>query len=136
MDLYEKVVTVGEDDLDDLLHVNNVRYVEWIQEISKEHWEERASEKIKNEAVWVVLSHQIQYRNEARLGDNVIIKTYITDTKGAVSVRAVKMYLAEKDILLVESSTEWCLLNASTLRPMRISQEIRSFFESNSKKTP
>ena len=132
MDLYEKVVVVRKEDLDDLHHVNNVRYVEWIQDISKDHWEARASENVKNKVVWVVLSHNVQYRNEAKLGDTVRIKTYIADTKGPISVRAVEMHLADRDTLLVESKTEWCLLNASTLKPMRISEEIRSFFEGDS----
>lgn len=134
-DLFEKVIVVSDDDLDDLHHVNNVRYVEWIQDISREHWEARASEKVQNEVVWVVLSHHVQYRNEARLGDSVRIKTYIADTKGPISVRAVEMYIADTDTLLTESKTEWCLLNASTLKPMRISEEIRSFFEGDPKKT-
>lgn len=131
MDIFEKSVTVRKDDLDQLEHVNNVKYVEWIQEVSKEHWEKRVSERIKKEVVWVVLSHHVQYKGQARFGDRILIRTFITETKGAISVRAVEMRNADTNALLVESKTEWCLLSAAQLKPMRISEEIRSLFEIN-----
>ena len=129
MKTFQKTVQVSQEDLDDLKHVNNIRYIEWIQDISKEHWETAVPVDQRNEAIWVVVSHHIQYRGEARLGDTVEIKTYIAETRGPLSIRAVKMYLSGTDVLLVESRTEWCLLNATTLKPMRISKELRSFFE-------
>ena len=36
MESYEKRIRVSENDLDELKHVNNVRYVQWIQDISKD----------------------------------------------------------------------------------------------------
>lgn len=38
MKTYSEAFDVVPNDLDDLNHVNNIRYVEWIQEISKRHW--------------------------------------------------------------------------------------------------
>ena len=133
MDYFEKSITVSENDLDDLRHVNNIRYIDWIQDISKEHWEKRVSQAIRDEVVWVVRSHHVEYRNEARLGDVIKIRTYIAETRGAISVRAVEMYLADSKKELIRSRTEWCLLNAKSFKPMRISEEIRSFFNEDSK---
>ena len=133
MDFHEKTLVVQQGDLDDLNHVNNVRYLEWIQDISKEHWELNVPAMVKQDLVWVVSSHYIQYKGEAKLGDTIHLRTYIADTKGAISVRAVEMRHAETGKILVESKTEWCLLNANTFKPMRISEEIRSFFNEDSK---
>ncbi len=132
MNSHEKMLVVEQGDLDDLNHVNNVRYLEWIQDISKEHWELNVPATVKQDLVWVVSSHYIQYRGEAKLGDTIHLRTYIAETKGAISVRAVEMRHAETGKTLVESKTEWCLLNAKTFKPMRISQEIRSFFNEDS----
>ncbi len=129
MKSYQKTVQVTQDDLDDLNHVNNIRYIEWIQDISKEHWETTVPPHQREDIIWVVVSHNIQYRGEARLGDVVEIKTYIAETRGPLSIRAVEMHLSGTEVLLVESHTEWCLLNATKLKPMRISKELRSFFE-------
>ena len=111
MEVFEKTIKVQEGDLDDLNHVNNVRYVQWMQDIAKEHWQAKAPEELVNTTVWVVLTHHITYKSAAKLNDNILIKTYIAKSKGPVSVRVVEMYNKENKQLLVKSKTEWCLLN-------------------------
>ena len=39
MKILEQEITVSKNDLDDLNHVNNVVYINWIQEIAKNHWD-------------------------------------------------------------------------------------------------
>lgn len=128
MEYFEKTITVSEDDLDDLNHVNNVRYVQWIQDISKEHWQSTAPLKIQDGVIWVVLNHNISYKSAAVLGDIIKVRTHIDHSRGATSVRVVEMYAAKTNLLLLRSKTEWCLLNKKTLRPTRITDEIKSFF--------
>ena len=124
-----KTITVKEEDLDDLKHVNNVRYVQWIQDISKEHWEKRVPDKLKKEVIWVVQNHNITYKGAATLGDVISLKTFIAATKGATSHRIVEMRNKNTGELLLESKTAWCLLHPKTFRPMRISGEISAIFE-------
>lgn len=128
MEVFEKTIKVQEGDLDDLNHVNNVRYVQWMQDIAKEHWQAKTPEELVNTTVWVVLTHHITYKSAAKLNDNILIKTYIAKSKGPVSVRVVEMYNKENKQLLVKSKTEWCLLNSETFKPMRISPEIERIF--------
>lgn len=125
---FEITRVVNKEDLDDLDHVNNVRYVQWIQDISKAHWQSRAPEALKTQAIWVVKQHLIEYKNSAKLGDTIIMRTYIKKSEGAITTRVVHMDNMKSKLPLLRSATEWCLLNASTLRPMRISDEIRSIF--------
>lgn len=128
MESYEKRIKVSKKDLDDLDHVNNVRYVQWIQDISKEHWQTVAPNAMQAGILWVVKKHTIDYLSSAVLGDEILARTYIADTKGAISVRCVEMYHHETNRLLVRSLTEWCLLNALTLKPIRISEAIKNIF--------
>ena len=123
MNRFKKEIIVSEDDLDDLNHVNNVRYVQWIQDISKEHWQAKASSQMRKEVIWVVLSHHIDYKNAAVLNDPII-----ESSSGAKSVRVVEMHHASTKKLLVRSSTEWCLLNSESFRPVRIPEEIKEIF--------
>ncbi len=127
---FEKIVKVSQNDLDNLDHVNNVRYVQWIQDISKEHWETKAPKATRNNMVWVVKQHLVDYKNAAKLGDVILMRTHISNTEGAISTRVVEMYNNQTKTLLVHSRTEWCLLNATSLRPMRISEEIQNVFAS------
>lgn len=125
---YQKTIFVQADDLDELKHVNNVRYVQWIQDISREHWLAKAPESMRLRVIWVVMHHDITYKNSAQLGDRIEVRTYIEKSRGATSVRVVEMHDAASGSLLVRSSTEWCLLNKNSLKPMRISQEIKQLF--------
>ncbi len=133
MESYQKTIRVTAEDLDDLQHVNNVRYLEWIQDISKEHWMLKAPEKVKNEVVWVVLSHHISYKKAAFLGEELVLKTHVADNSGVTSKRVVEITHPERG-LLVRSETDWCLLNAGTLRPMRIPDSIKILFNSTEDK--
>ncbi|WP_425237357.1 acyl-CoA thioesterase [Ulvibacterium sp.] len=128
MRAFEKTITVIPEDLDDLNHVNNVRFVQWIQDVSKEHWQKVATPVMQKDVVWVVMNHNITYKNAAKLDDVVRIRTHIAQSRGATSVRAVEMYNDKTNELLLRSTTEWCLLNGITLRPMRISQDIIQLF--------
>ncbi len=119
---------VEQADLDELQHVNNVRYVQWIQDISRAHWESIAPEEIRKTAIWVVRQHLIQYRNAAKLGDTLRMQTYIKKSEGAISTRVVEMEDLSSGKPIVRSETEWCLLDSHTYRPMRISEEIRAVF--------
>ncbi|WP_419211705.1 acyl-CoA thioesterase [Maribacter sp. X9] len=125
---YTKELLVAPDDLDDLNHVNNVRYVQWIQDISKEHWQTKASEQIQEEYIWVVLTHYIEYKSAAVLNDPITLETHIASSSGAKCTRIVEMVHSETKTLLVRSSTEWCLLHRNSLRPTRISDEIKAIF--------
>lgn len=128
MQIFEKTLKVKSHDLDNLDHVNNVRYVQWIQDISEAHWESRAPEDMKASSVWVVVKHVVHYKNAAKLGDEVHIKTYIKKSEGVISTRVVEMRNKTTDALLITSETDWCLINALTHKPMRINESIRSLF--------
>ena len=128
MEIFEKLITVTQDDLDELNHVNNVRYVQWTQDIAKEHWMQYASEEIRNDFFWVLLSHHIEYKNPAILNDIVKLKTYVIKAEGVTSTRVVEMYHSKTNKLLVKSETHWCLISSKTLRPTRINSVIADLF--------
>ncbi|WP_339709940.1 thioesterase family protein [uncultured Kriegella sp.] len=128
METYDKKITVMTDDLDELDHVNNVRYVQWIQDISKEHWQSAAPAEMQNGVIWVVMNHNITYKNSAKLNDVITIKTHIAKSKGATSTRVVEMYNDKTNQLLLHSVTTWCLLNNKTFKPARISETIKQVF--------
>ncbi|TLP81309.1 acyl-CoA thioesterase [Maribacter sp. ACAM166] len=128
MAIFKKDLIVSVDDLDDLNHVNNVRYVQWIQDISKEHWQAKATEQMQEETIWVVLSHHIEYKTAAVLNDPITMTTFIASSSGAKSTRVVEMRNRKTKKILVRSSTEWCLLNSKTYRPVRIPDEIKDIF--------
>ena len=128
MDILFKEIIVTKEHLDELQHVNNVQYVQWLQDIAKEHWYKNSTEEINNKYFWVVASHHIDYKNSAVLHDVITIKTYVSESKGVISTRIVEMTNAKSNKLIVKAKTEWCLINSKTLKPSRIGSEIASLF--------
>ncbi len=120
--------TVKKEDLDELQHVNNVRYVQWVQDIAKQHWETWASKSLRTTYVWVVLSHQITYKASAVLNDNLRICTYVATSEGVTTERIVEFYRESDHKLLVKAKTLWCLLHADRKKPCRIPDDIYSLF--------
>ena len=78
--------------------------------------------------IWVLLSHHIDYKSAAKLNDEIHLKTYVTRSEGVTSTRIVEMYHKETGKLIVKSETIWCLLDAPTKKPKRISTEIAAVF--------
>ena len=128
-ELYQKHINVSEDDLDDQEHVNNVRYVQWIQDVAQEHWETRASEEQKAGLAWVVVRHEIDYKREALLNDEILLETRIIDTTHVTSLREVIIKNNNSGKLLAKAKTTWCLLDQKTKKPQRISDELKQIFQ-------
>lgn len=131
MQPYSIRLTVTENDLDDLLHVNNVRYLDWIQRISKKHWQHKADPSLQKEFVWVVRKHIIIYHSAAKLDDQLVLETEIINSKGPISVRRVIIRDHKTDKLVVTSETDWCLINPESMKPVRIPDSIKILFKSN-----
>lgn len=118
---------VIEDEIDTLNHVNNVVYVQWIQEISTKHWNDLTKDNSSLDFVWVVTRHEIDYKGQAILGDKITFKTWVGKTTGVTSIRHVEIY--KGSLLLVKAQTVWCMLHAKTLRPTRITESVLKILE-------
>ncbi len=129
MEIFEKNIQVTESHLDDLNHVNNVTYLQWVQDMAEAHWSKRSTPEINAAVYWVVLSHYIEYKRPAFLGETVLGRTFVVKSDGFRSERHVEFH--RDGVLLVKAKTEWCLIDRKTHRPKRISDEIRDLFHSD-----
>ncbi len=128
MKVFESRVIVAQTDIDDLNHVNNVVYLQWVQDVATAHWQSLASDDMLKKYSWVVLKHEIEYIGQAFLQDELWIKTWVQHSEGVRSERHVEFYNQKTKKLLVRAKTSWCLLEAGTLRPRRIEEEILQLF--------
>jgi acyl-CoA thioester hydrolase len=126
--VFMHTITITPEDIDDMNHVNNVVYVRWVQDAAAAHWNALASVELKRRYAWVVLRHEIDYKNSAKLGDPVKAETWVSSCEGVRSVRNVRLSHGESGIIFAEAVTMWCLLDAVTKRPKRIDVDITSIF--------
>ncbi|WP_228410862.1 acyl-CoA thioesterase [Chryseobacterium taklimakanense] len=74
--IHSKIIEVDEGHLDEFNHVNNVQYVQWVEEIAKEHWELVKADTPYPNDFWVMADHHIQYKKQVYKGDDLKILTY------------------------------------------------------------
>jgi acyl-CoA thioester hydrolase len=128
MKKYHKDLVVTAVDLDALQHVNNVRYLEWVQEVSKEHWEELALPGWDDKYLWVVKSHAITYHRPALEGMVLRLSTSVPEARGALCRRVVEVEEKNTGLRIADCTTEWVLLDRNGGRPIRMPEEVRLAF--------
>ncbi|MDC8005977.1 thioesterase family protein [Aureisphaera galaxeae] len=109
-------------------HVNNLAYLQWCLDAAESHWEQNASEEMRSQYVWYVLNHNIDYKASAFEGDELEIKTWVAYAEGVKSERHYEILNANTGRILVTAKTLWCFLNAKSLKPTKIPEEIRNLF--------
>lgn len=128
MKIYEQILQVKPDDLDELNHVNNVRYIEWVNDVAKAHWTKLATQDMLQNYFWVLINHHITYKSQAILNDNILLKTFVKSSEGVTSTRIVEIYNNDTQKLLATSETKWCFMDAKAKKPARITSEIINLF--------
>ena len=121
-------VKVLPEHIDTIGHVNNVQYLNWVQDAAYAHWEELIKKTNKPHGIWVVRSHSITYKNPAIKDDILTLKTFVKQSRGVLSERIVEIYNADQK-LLAQCSTHWCYLNITTHQIQKIPQVIIDLFE-------
>ena len=122
MAFFETNYTVKSSHIDELNHVNNVVYLQWIQDIANLHWTQLKKSEDTTDYVWVVIRHEIDYVGQALLGDSIVAKTWVGKTGGIRSIRHVEFYKNNK--LIVKAQTMFCLVNSKSFKPTRITDQI------------
>lgn len=115
---YSYTRSVSKDEIDALNHVNNICYVQWVQEAAETHWNELCQGLYDQQYVWIVLKHEIDYFASSKLHDLIHIKTWVEESYGVKSIRIVEIYKDQE--LLVRAKTTWCLLERASMKPARI----------------
>ena len=129
-EIFEQTIKVTKADLDDLQHVNNVRYVQWMEDIAKAHWNARASDEIKENYFWIVIRHEIDYKGQAFLGDEILLQTYVGQHTHVTSQRMVNILNKKTREVLIKAKSTWCLMDYKTKKPVKISEEmVRVFYK-------
>jgi acyl-CoA thioester hydrolase len=120
--------TAAPADIDELGHVNNAVWVQWVQRLSVSHWEAVAPPEHQAAHVWVVTRHAIDYRGNLRAGESVTGETWVPDPpKGARFDRHFRFVGADGKTL-VDGVSTWALLDRATGRLLRIRPEFAAPF--------
>ena len=72
--VFEHAFQVSREDIDRLGHVNNVVYLRYAQDAATAHWYAAVSREHRDNMVWVVRRHEIDYLKPALENDELVAR--------------------------------------------------------------
>lgn len=125
---FTRTYTADPAHIDELGHVNNSVWVQWIQDLATAHWDAAADPVHRDQFFWVVIRHEIDYRGNIAEGEHATGTTWIDGApRGAKSVRAVEFADAAGK-KLVSARTTWAIMDRESGRLARVRPEILAPF--------
>lgn len=117
---------VKKEHLDEQNHVNNVVYVQWIQDVAVAHWQNVTTEEVQKKFTWFLLRHEIDYKQQSFEGDVITVTTWVGRATKVTCERFTEINC--KETLIVKAKSNWCMLDTIFKRPTKINDEIREIF--------
>jgi acyl-CoA thioester hydrolase len=127
--IFEYAITVTELHLDELNHVNNVVYVQWMQEAAGKHWNSVSAAATEEQVVWMVRRHEIDYLNQAFSGDVLRMRTWTGDYSAVTWNRHYEIVREADGKKIITAKSAWILLDKITGRPKRLDESILGRFD-------
>ena len=76
----------------------------------------------------MVLRHEIDYKHPARLGDQIMARTWVGAASRLRFERHTELLRAADRCLLARAHTLWCPIDATTRKPVSVGPEVRARF--------
>jgi acyl-CoA thioester hydrolase len=128
--IYTYTFAVPPEAIDGNGHVNNVYYVQWMQEAAVRHYAALGGVPPMQVvgATWVVRSHQIEYLAPAFAGDEIEVRTWVVNLRRVRSLRRYEFLRRTDGRLLAKGETDWVFVEASTGRELAIPETVSRLF--------
>lgn len=128
---YTRSFQVRQYELDRFSHVNNAVYLNYLQQAAIEANEVVGYSPQRYQELgftWVASKTIIEYNQPLYYGDNVTLETWISAYKRIQAAREYRITKPDTNEIVAVASTNWVLLNATTLKPIRIPPELIDLF--------
>ena len=136
--IYSKTSIIPANAIDENGHVNNVAYVQWMQDIAVEHYESIGGTNPMQlvGATWVVREHRIEYLLPAFANEEVEIRTWVENIRRVRSLRKYEFIRTSDGKVLVRGETDWVFVDVQTGTPRAIPDEVSKVFAAAQAKSP
>jgi len=128
--IYTYQFTIPPETQDENGHVNNVHFVQWMQDAAIRHYEHMGGRQPTQAigATWIVRSHQVEYLVPAFAGDRIEARTWVATLRRVRSLRRYEFVRVRDGKLLVRGQTDWVFVNAETGQLMTVPDHITALF--------
>jgi acyl-CoA thioester hydrolase len=127
--IYTKTITIPKSAIDGNGHVNNVTYVQWMQDIAVEHYASIGGIEAQGpDSTWVIRKHSIEYFLPAFEGEEIEIHTWVENLRKVRSLRMYEFVRKSDGKVLVKGETDWVFMDVKTGRVKAIPKEVENIF--------
>ena len=128
--IYLKTIIVPESVIDENNHVNNVAYVQWMQDIAVEHYASIGGIQAQgDDATWFVREHKIEYLAPAFAGEEIEVRTWVENVRRVRSLRKYEFVRRSDGKVLVRGETDWVFVDVKTGAPRAIPEHVSNVFD-------
>ena len=121
---FEMAFTVGPEHIDELGHVNNAVWVQWIQQVAVAHWEAVADAAHQDAYFWVIVRHEIDYLRPAVEGDRVVGRTWVGEARKGARFDRHMEFTGNDGRFCVRARTFWAIIDKASGRPLRVPPQV------------
>ena len=125
--IYQFEIDVTAQDVDLNGHVNNVVYIQWMQDAAIAHARVSGCTKASQAvgATWVVRTHHIEYLSPLFAGNKVTVVTWPANFQRVRSKRKYKFVRVNDGAVIARAETDWVFVNVKTGKPQSIPEEVK-----------
>ena len=124
---YVEKVTVQASDIDEFGHTNNVRYLQWLENVA---WAHSVSLKLSMDDYrrlgcgCVARKHELEYLAPTFAGEELWLGTWVQENDGKLSMWRAYQILRPKDgRTVLRGRTHWVCVDLTTGKPRRMPRE-------------
>jgi acyl-CoA thioester hydrolase len=126
--IFTYTITVPKSVIDEYGHVNNVIFVQWMQDAAIRQGESIPEYKQPENTGWYVREHQIEYFSPAYLGDKIEVRTWLSEMKRVRALRKYEFIRKADGKVIAKGETLWIFVELTTGRPIAIPHAIQALF--------
>ncbi len=120
-------IVVPQEAIDSNGHVNNVQYVQWMQDAALAHsaslgWPTERYAALQR--TWIIRSHSIEYFHSAYQGELLYVDTWVSTFQRIKSLRKFRFFRPADKVVLAKASTLFIFCDTINGKPASIPPEV------------
>ncbi|MEC7118818.1 MAG: thioesterase family protein [Pseudomonadota bacterium] len=124
--VFSQLITVQPEQIDGLGHVNNVVYLQWVEQVAWQHSQALGLDLAayqRLDAAMVAREHHLTYLAACFALEVIELRTWLAERDAVNLYRHYQFVRVSDERVVFEGSTRWVCIRLSTGRPMRMPTE-------------
>jgi acyl-CoA thioester hydrolase len=121
---FEMMLTVLPEHIDELGHVNNAVWVQWMEQVAVAHWRSVADPMHQADYFWVVVRHEIDYLRPAFEEERITARTWAGEKPQGAKYDRHMEFVGEDGKARVRALSWWAIIDKALGRPIRVPAEV------------